>query len=101
MKYNRRLQDRLKKLSDKIDNFKYNHDHRRDKVNTSQFPNLKLVNICVELVAGLVVGLIVGYLLDKMFFTKPIFIIICVIFSFIASFYNIYRLINKRDNNGS
>ena len=43
-------------------------------------------NIAVELVAGVIVGVIIGIFLDKVFASKPIFLIICIVLSITASF---------------
>lgn len=45
-----------------------------------------------ELVAGVLVGSGIGYLLDQQFGTKPIFLIILLMFGMAAGFVNIARL---------
>ncbi|NRB10284.1 MAG: AtpZ/AtpI family protein [Rickettsiaceae bacterium] len=53
-------------------------------------------NIAVELVAGVIVGVIIGIFLDKIFASKPIFLIICIVLSIIAAFRLIWnKYINK------
>ena len=47
-------------------------------------------NIAIELVAGMIVGLIIGLLLDKLFASKPLFLIICLILAMVAAFRSIW-----------
>jgi F0F1-type ATP synthase assembly protein I len=46
---------------------------------------LDAFSISIEIVAGVIVGLITGMILDKIFTTKPLFLIICLIMGMIAS----------------
>lgn len=52
-------------------------------------------NIAVEIVAGVVAGLVVGIFLDKLFTSKPIFLIVCLIISNIASGRSIWQKFNN------
>lgn len=54
-------------------------------------------NIAIELVAGMIVGVIVGLFFDNLFDSKPLFLIICLTVSIIASFRLIWSKYIKRD----
>ena len=53
-------------------------------------------NIAVELVAGVIVGVIIGVFLDKIFDSKPTFLIICLLLSFVAAFRLIWQKYVKK-----
>ena len=53
------------------------------------------MRISIELVAGVLVGAMLGYGLDTWFSTKPLFLLICVLFGFAGSMLNIYRYLQK------
>jgi F0F1-type ATP synthase assembly protein I len=52
-------------------------------------------NIAIEVVAGVIVGLIIGLFFDNVFDSKPLFLIICLILSMIASFKSIWNKYSK------
>lgn len=59
--------------------------------------NSKGLNIAIELVAGTISGVIIGLLFDNLFDSKPIFLIICLILSIIATFKTIWiRYVNTK-----
>jgi ATP synthase protein I len=58
-------------------------------------------SIATELVAGVLVGIITGVFFDKMFDSKPLFIIICLTLGIIASGRIIWQKINNSIKNGS
>lgn len=47
--------------------------------------------ILIELSAALIVGLLAGWYLDIAFNTKPLGMILCIIFSFIAAMRKLYQ----------
>jgi F0F1-type ATP synthase assembly protein I len=49
------------------------------------------IDIASELVAVVIVGVIAGVLLDKLFSSKPLFLIICIILASISAFRSIWR----------
>lgn len=82
-------------LKEKVDKLK------DEKIIKQPFNNqLNPISIGIELVAGALAGLIIGVFLDKLFTTKPIFLIICLSFGIIASFKTILQKTKIR-NNGS
>ena len=50
-----------------------------------------LTDVAAELVAGVIVGVIVGLMFDKLFASKPLFLIICIIISVAAAFRSIWK----------
>lgn len=48
--------------------------------------------IATELLAGVIVGFGIGYLLDEVFGTSPLFLIIFLLIGVAASFLNVYRV---------
>jgi len=54
--------------------------------------------IGTELVSGVLVGIGLGYLLDKMFNSAPIMLIIFTILGSAAGFLNIYRFVKQQEN---
>lgn len=54
--------------------------------------------IGAELLSAVVVGAAVGFLLDRVFATKPWFMIVFLFFGAAAGFLNVYRLAQKEDN---
>jgi|TARA_B100000795_G_C22419537_1_gene293968 ATP synthase protein I len=55
--------------------------------------------ISSELIAAVIVAVLIGLFLDKVFDTKPIFLIVLIILGFLAGLLNIYRLISRIENN--
>lgn len=80
----------LEELSKKIEEF-----NKRDKKKlVKKTSNGSLISI--EIFSGVVVGAIFGYIIDFYMNTKPIFIIICLIFGIIGAFLNIYKIMVKK-----
>ena len=50
-------------------------------------------SIATELVSGAIVGVIIGLFFDKIFDSKPLFLIICILLGVMASFKNIWQSI--------
>lgn len=78
--------DELAKLKDKIIKLKKENSFKPSTSN-----KIDPSTIGIELVAGVLAGLILGVLLDKMFTTKPLFLIICLVLGIIASLRTIYK----------
>ena len=49
--------------------------------------------IAIDIVSGIIVGVLIGFWLDKIFMTKPILLVICLLFGFAGGFYNAIRSI--------
>ncbi len=59
--------------------------------------NSKAFNVAIELLAGTIVGVIIGLFLDKIFASKPLFLIICIVLGNLASLRIIWKMVNKKD----
>ncbi len=84
---------KISTLSDKI-------EHQLKKINNKPQKSTDLglgVKIATDLVAGVVIGIIIGVYLDKWLETKPLFLIVCLLFGIIAAIKNI-NLTLKRKN---
>ncbi len=60
-------------------------------ISSKKHASSPIIDITSELVAGVIVGVIVGVLLDKLFSSKPLFLILCIILASIAAFRSIWR----------
>ena len=91
------LENRLDKLSSELENKK--------QVSNNTTPNPPsnvsyAFKISAEILAGIFVGLFLGYYTDKIFQTKPLFLIIFLLLGIAGSLLNIYKEINKDIKNG-
>lgn len=59
---------------------------------------LDALSVSIEIVAGVIVGLITGICLDKIFATKPVFLIICLVLGMIASARTIWQKLKSSKN---
>jgi len=55
----------------------------------------ELASIGITLVAATFIGLLMGIYIDDYFNTKPVFMILFLIFGIIAGFQNVYYMIKK------
>ncbi len=78
--------DQINHIQKRIDGFK-TKDEQEKNVKSGNVA----FNIAIELVAGAIIGVIIGLFLDNLFDSKPIFLIICIILSFIAAFKTIWH----------
>lgn len=53
------------------------------------------MRVGIELFACVAVGLFIGYVLDRLFHTMPLFLVIFVILGAAAGFWTIYKSFNK------
>ncbi len=84
------MNDKLDELQNRIESAKAKQTTPIHKNTSSPFI------IATELVSGVVVGVIIGVLLDKLFDSKPLFLIICIIFGVVVSFKNIWQRVNTK-----
>ena len=79
---------RLKKLK--------NSDTRINQKKNNNFQNIGMfLKSGVELISPVIVGVVIGLFCDHHFKTKPIFLIIFLIFGFAAGIINVYRSVKK------
>lgn len=84
----------LDQLEQRINNIKASNS-ASTKPKTSGTGFLAL-NVAIELLAGVLVGLIVGLLFDKIFGTKPLFLISCLLIGIAASIKPIWKRIKEK-----
>ncbi|WP_253308172.1 MULTISPECIES: AtpZ/AtpI family protein [unclassified Rickettsia] len=87
-------QEKLKNIQKRIKEFK-----ATENSNLKSKQEINAFTIGVDLVAGTMVGVFIGITIDKLFNSKPLFLILCMIIGIIAGF-NIIRqklkITNKR-----
>jgi len=85
--------DSLEKTKKELERIKNKHSIAK-RVLKSNIP--MSFKICIEISSAIIAGLIIGTLLDKLFETKMIFKILCLILGCISSFRTIYNLMMKK-----
>lgn len=86
------MNNSVNKLNEKI------HEARKNKklAITKHERALSPLTVAMDIVSGAIVGVIIGLFLDKIFDSKPLFLIICIILGVMASFKNIWIKINTK-----
>lgn len=82
------------KLKAKIDEFEKTKNMGNDLLSnkpSDKDKTFSAVNIVVELISYTISGVIVGKFFDKMFAFDPFFLITCIIISYIAFFWSIWK----------
>jgi F0F1-type ATP synthase assembly protein I len=77
----------IKELKRKIDKIK---NEQIDTIKKKQ-STAPIIDVAAELVAGVIVGVIIGLLFDELFESKPLFLVICIIFGMMVSFRSIWK----------
>lgn len=94
------LEDKIKKFKLKDEQLTSNQFGKTNS--SSEKMTTKALMVGIDLVAGVLVGVIIGTFFDKLFTTKPIFLIICILLGIITSFRNIWlKLKNDSANDPS
>jgi len=78
---------KIDELQEKIDKLKSNNV----KTGVSKKNSSPIIDIAAELVAGVLVGVIIGLMMDNLFASKPLFLIICIILAVVAAFRSIWK----------
>lgn len=60
--------------------------------------NPSLLNAGMYLATPILLGVFVGYQLDKYFDTKPIWLLVLLLFGTVSSFYNLWKLSKEVQN---
>ncbi len=88
-------------LEDKIKQFK----QKNQKVTKNRINQIHSLStgamIGIEIVSGVLIGVIIGTFFDKLFTSKPIFLIICILLGSVASFRTIWLKLKKDSANDS
>lgn len=80
--------NKIDQLQKKIDKAKKNQTTNSSESSNKSSP---LIDVGADLVAGVIVGVIIGLMFDKLFASKPLFLIICIILSVAAAFRSIWK----------
>lgn len=85
-------------FSERLKNLKQKLSGGESKGNIAEASGIKVV---ADMVAGLAVGLVLGYFTDRWLGTKPIFLIIFMIFGFFIGLYIFYKDLTRKRNSGN
>ena len=70
----------------------------KDESDNSRFPQVAIAfQSAIEMLSGVLIGIGIGYILDEIFDTKFIFLLIFTIFGCMAGLVNIARYLKKID----
>ena len=83
----------ISELQKRINAFREPKKKKRKIYNT-----IDAFTIAIELVTGVIVGLIIGLFFDRMFNSKPFFLVICLLIGIFASFRTIWKNLNRKNN---
>lgn len=86
----------LDELQTRINKLKESNKPQNNRDKKTQ-DNLNLLIIATELVAGVIIGLISGLFFDKLFDSKPIFLIINLLLGVVAGAKNVWRRITTKN----
>ena len=87
------MDEEISKLQKRINTFKTTKEPKKKNSNS-----VDAFTIAAELVTGVIVGLIIGLFFDRIFSSKPLFLIICLLLGVIASFKIIWQTLNRKNN---
>ena len=87
----------LKELGEKIATAKKDKTNNKAQDNCSQLSIA--FQILTELISGVLVGAGIGYILDEVFDFRVIFLLIFIILGAIAGMVNVFRYLNKTEEN--
>tara|TARA_B100000575_G_scaffold135834_1_gene108291 strand:+ start:198 stop:488 length:291 start_codon:yes stop_codon:yes gene_type:complete len=86
--------EKLEKFKKRILNLKVKQQEKKyKKIKVSNYSIA--VNITIELLTGISLGAISGIFLDNYLQTKPLMLIICIIFGTIIGFFNMFKTLKK------
>ena len=87
------MDEEISKLQKRINAFRTTKEPKKKNSNS-----VDAFTIAAELVTGVIVGLIIGLFFDRIFSSKPLFLIICLLLGVIASFKIIWQTLNRKNN---
>jgi ATP synthase protein I len=87
------MNEEISELQKRINAFKMAKGPKK-KISNS----IDAFTIATELVTGVIVGLIIGLFFDRIFNSKPLFLIICLLIGIVASFKIIWQTLNRKNN---
>ena len=96
----KKIPDDIKRLEERINKIKQQEKEARKDKPESDFAYAAKTGFRVgtELVSGVVVGTAVGYVLDSIFDSRPLLLIIFLFLGGVAGFLNVYRFVKNEDD---
>ncbi len=85
------IPEKLKKLEEKIESFRNTSSKQKQKSAEYSIAVGRGVRLAADLLAGVVVGSGIGFVLDWLLNTRPIMLVVFLLFGGAAGFLNIYR----------
>ena len=91
--------DDIQKMAERIQKEKNKKKYANSENNKEESPSSVAMafQISVELISGVLVGVGIGYILDELFDTHLLCILIFTILGGFAGMLNVYRYVNKTD----
>ena len=95
----KKIPDDIKQMDERIRKLKAKEQRTREEKTESQFAHAATVGfrIGAELISGVIVGAGIGYLLDILFGTRPLLLIIFLFLGGVAGFLNVYRFVKSME----
>ncbi len=89
----------IQKLGEKIERLKKKEQTSRQSRQENEYSYAATTGfrIATELVSGVFVGAALGWVLDKLFETRPVFLIIFLLLGGVAGFLNVYRFVKNEE----
>ena len=91
----KKIPDDIKQMDGRIRKLKAKEQRTREEKTESQFAHAAKVGFRIG--AELISGVIVGYLLDILFGTRPLLLIIFLFLGGVAGFLNVYRFVKSME----
>ena len=95
----KKIPDDIRLMDERIRKLKAKENHARRDKPESRFAYAAKVGfrIGAELISGVIVGAGIGYLLDNLFDTRPLLLIIFLFLGGIAGFLTVYRFVKSTE----
>ncbi len=88
----------LQKLGEKIRKLQDKHSDERKKKSSGFVSAARIgITVAADLLAGVLVGAGIGYVLDLLFGSKPLMLVIFLLFGGAAGFLNVYRTVKNEE----
>lgn len=88
----------LRKLGEKIHKLRDKHSAEREKKSSGFVSAARIgITVAADLLAGVLVGAGIGYVLDLLFGSKPLMLVIFLLFGGAAGFLNVYRTVKNEE----
>lgn len=96
----KKIPEDIKQMDERIQKLKAKENLARKGKQETDYSRASKIGfrIGTELISGVLVGGAIGYLLDEIFATRPVLLIIFLFFGGIAGFLNVYRFVKSIEN---